>query len=115
VRALKIAFLIISFMSCAQAQDGVALGYITGNSYLKFSKVESNAWVVGVMDGIMAENFSIKKDQNGSWLGRCIEGIPIEQIKAMFEQELQSKPEVWHAPAALVFRSRLEKFCQGRK
>jgi hypothetical protein len=66
------------------------------------------------MDGIMAESTLITKDDKGPWLGRCIDGLSIQQIKAMFEKELSQNPEGWHAPAALIFRSKMQDFCKRR-
>jgi hypothetical protein len=96
------------------AAISVVLGYVTGNDYLKLSEPEQTTWLVGTMDGVMAEDFSVTKPSNGPWLGRCVGSLPINQVKAMFDQELKSKPESWHAPAAFIFRQRMERFCRGR-
>ena len=89
----------------------VILGYVTGNDYLKLNQHDRMSWLVGAMDGIMAESAIIKKDKDDPWLGRCIRGLELEQIKAMFEKELSENPESWHAPAAFIFRDMMKEFC----
>ena len=112
--ALRSLFLLLMFSSASIAEGGITLGYVTGNSYLKLSESERTSWVIGTMDGIMAESALTTKDLKGPWFGRCIQGLPVSQIKAMFEQELQSHPDSWHAPAAFAFRDRFITFCQSR-
>ena len=104
---------IIFFLTAIQAQ-AITLGYVTGNDYMKMDNDARLAWVIGAMDGIMAESFAHKKDDKGPWLGRCVDGLTTHQIKAMFEKELGNNPEAWHAPGALVFRGKMKKICKGR-
>ncbi len=96
------------------ADEGIALGYVTGNKYMKLSDNERSTWLIGVLDGLMAEDLMLRDDMKGPWVGRCIKGLPTSQIKAVFEKELLAKPESWHAPAAVIFRARMEQFCKGR-
>lgn len=109
-----IACLFAASFSITSAEEGVTLGYITGNKYLDLTETERQGWVVGAMDGIMAESFYILRNTNDSWLGRCIKGLPVKQIKAIFEKELQVRPDGWHAPAAFIFRQEIKKFCDRR-
>jgi hypothetical protein len=96
--------------------EDIGLGYVTGNTYFKMDEESRKWWFVGATDGIMAESISTKNNdfKHATWLGRCIEGLSIEQIKAMFEKELKEKPEAWHAPAALIFHGKMQDFCKGR-
>ena len=94
--------------------NGVILGYATGNHYIKRDNNAKLGWLIGAMDGIMAESLSIEKNKDGPWLGKCIEGISTAQIQAMFEKELKDNPDSWHAPAALIFRDKMKDFCKGR-
>ena len=58
------------------------------------------------IDGIMAESTFKDKSRTGSWLGRCIARYDFEQLKAIFEKELNNNPESWHVPAALILKKR---------
>lgn len=112
--AFKTITVLLVFAGSSLAQDGITLGYVMGNDYLKLSELERTSWVVGAMDGIMSEAAALSKDPKGPWLGRCVKGVPTSQIKAMFEQELQAHPDSWHVPAAFIFRARLSTFCKSR-
>jgi hypothetical protein len=114
----------------ATTAGGVVLAYVTGTKYLQLTPDLRKAWMIGAMDGIMAENLeesrraylehglswekaTEKAANSGPWLGDCIaEGYEIMQIKAMFEKELNRHPESWQAPAALILRQRLLEFCK---
>lgn len=109
----KALFTLLLFLT-ALPVHAVTLGYVTGNDYLKWDDNTRMGWLIGATDGIMAESFLIKKDDNGPWLGRCVDGLTKEQIKAIFEKELSDNPESWHAPAALIFRGKMQDFCKGR-
>jgi len=100
--------------------DVIVLSFFSGNDYLEMSKEIQEAWLYGVMDGIMAESehayaFTPEGNSEGDsvWLGRCIhrKNLPMSQIKAIFEKRLKSKPEEWQAPAAFIFLGRFRDFC----
>lgn len=112
----KISVLVFLLSVFVQPAYSVTMGYTTGTEYVKFSERSRIDWVRGAMDGIMAESTytNISKAEQGTWLGRCIEGLEFEQIKAIFEKELNARPEGWHAPAALSLRGTLAKFCSNR-
>jgi len=105
-------------MLCGKAESGVVLGYITGNDYLRMKVETRQFWLLGAIDGIMAEDLhrqiGSEKPARAPWLGDCIEDLGFMQIRAIFEKELKAKPEAWHAPAAQILRGRLHKFCAGR-
>ena len=105
--------MILLFLPITNTQ-AIILGYITGNDYLRLDDNARLGWLVGVMDGIMADSTMVEKDEKGPWLGRCIDGLSIQQIKAIFEKELNRNPEGWHAPAALSFIGKMREFCKGR-
>jgi hypothetical protein len=117
-------FLLMSLLyTVAHSDDNLTLGYVTGNDYMEMDEKSRTNWLIGVMDGIMAEDLlaqvpspsSDKKEKiKEPWLGRCIEGIPMSQIKAMFEKELKDNPDGWNAPAALIFKTKFNKFCEKR-
>lgn len=111
IRIAVMTFLM--FISALPAQ-AIILGYITGNDYLQLDDNARLGWLVGVMDGIMAESTLITKDDQGPWLGKCIVGLNTQQIKAIFEKKLSENPEEWHAPAAFIFREKMNDFCKGR-
>ena len=108
----------------------VPLGYITGNRYLALPENERLHWFLGVMDGLMAEDFNSessrasRKEKVGVgagvdtdwydllWTARCAERYPIEQLKAIFEKELKENPSSWHAPAAYVARQKIYQICK---
>lgn len=110
-------------------KDGVILGIIQGNDYLKLSENRKTTWIIGVMDGIMAESLEhsrlfISKNKRtgieeaeieGVWLGNCLYVYHVSQIQAIFEKELLKNPEAWSAPAALIFRQRFDKYCSDKK
>jgi hypothetical protein len=104
-----ILLFLVTFLAHAQS-SGITLGYLTCNDYLKLNDNDRIKWLTGAMDGIMAESTYIEKDPKGPWLGRCIDGLSIEQIKAMFEKALNENPEGWHAPAAIIFRDKMHVF-----
>lgn len=110
-----LALLILGATATSSGAFAATLGYVTGNTYLTLDDNSRMGWLIGAMDGIMAEDFSANSRPNEPWLGNCINGFSKEQIKAIFEKELQAKPEAWHAPAALIFRGQLFKFCAARK
>jgi|WetSurMetagenome_2_1015567.scaffolds.fasta_scaffold1004639_1 hypothetical protein len=125
MRQFYISLLLLMSLLCtvAYSDSGVTLGYVTGNDYMKMDENSKTNWLIGVMDGIMAEDLlsqshspsSDKKEKiKEPWLGRCIKGIPISHIKAMFEKELKDNPDGWHAPAALVFKKKFKQFCEKR-
>ena len=124
-RVLTAASLIFVLSEMANA---VALGYMTGNKYQKLSEQERLYWFIGVIDGLAAEQLVSPKSSSGSknsdgndnapdslWISECMGQFPIEQLHAIFEKELRETPESWHAPAALVARSRFEKMCGAAK
>jgi len=112
----KISILVLLLSVFVQPAYSVTMGYTTGTEYFKFNEKSRIDWLIGAMDGIMAEStyINISKAERGTWLGRCIEGLEFEQIKAIFEKELNTKPEEWHAPAALILRGTLARFCIKR-
>jgi hypothetical protein len=60
------------------------------------------------------ENYLVKLNE-AIWLGKCIGSYTRPQIKAIFEKELLKNPESRHAPAALIFRQRFDKYCSDKK
>jgi hypothetical protein len=117
-----------SVVVLSEIANAVAIGYTSGNEYLKLSEQEKIYWFVGVIDGLAAEQLLSPKNSPGSknsdgkddlsdslWISECISRFPIEQLHAIFEKELKDNPESWHAPAALVARSRFEKMCGAAK
>jgi hypothetical protein len=124
--SVLIAAHLIFFLS--EIANAIALGYMTGNEYLKLSERERVYWFIGVIDGLAAEQLLSPKKNSGSknsdgkddpsdrvWISDCISRFPIEQLHAIFEKELKETPESWHAPAALVARGEFEKMCQRGK
>lgn len=111
VLLLACTFLLTTMLPISLPAEGIVLGYVTGKTYRALDDGARMGWLVGVMDGIMAEDFTINSPSKGSWLGKCVEELDKEQLKAIFEKELQAKPEAWHAPAALIFRATLSRFC----
>ena len=111
---IRISIIVIAIWTFTVPAHAIVLGYVTGNDYLKFDNENRVVWLIGVMDGIMAESTIIKKDDKGPWLGRCIDGLSKDQIKAMFEKELTQHPEGWHAPAGIIFRVKMKDFCKDR-
>jgi hypothetical protein len=109
-----IVALIALFPLVILAESGVMLGYVTGNDYLELDDNYRMGWLIGAMDGIIAESVITEKDADGPWLGRCVAKLSLGQIKAMFEKESRDNPEGWHAPAAIVLRSKMQDFCKGR-
>jgi hypothetical protein len=111
-----LSFIIFLCITTTLHADGIFLGYATGHAYLKMGEESRQWWLIGATDGIIAESIHAKSIDvtKGHWLGRCIEGLSIEQIRAMFEKELKEKPEAWHAPAALIFYGKMQDFCKGR-
>src|SRR5215204_4020834 len=89
----------VSLCSLSEAAKGVTMGYETGTSYLKLPDNLRGMWMVGAIDRIIAETFenSGKKAAAGTWLGDCIAGHEVMQIKAVFEKELNRQPESWQA------------------
>lgn len=67
--------------------------------------------MLGAIDGIIAESLSTDKDALGSWLGDCLKSFELPQTKAIFEKELKENPEEWHAPAAIILKSKFEEIC----
>ena len=106
---LSIMFLLVSLNA-----NAVVLGFVTGSDYIKMKTDAQTSWVVGVMDGIMEESISQKPGALEPWLGSCVKRHDWQQLKALFEKELNANPESWHAPAALIYRSTINKFCNGR-
>lgn len=101
----------ILFLLLSMNANAVILGYITGSDYVKMNSQAKSNWIVGVMDGIMAESLSSKSDALGPWLGRCVKKHDMQQLKAVFEKKLNNNPESWHIPAALVYQSTIKEFC----
>jgi len=48
------------------------------------------------------------------WTARCAARHPIAQLKAVFEKELQDKPDSWHAPAAYIARGKIYEMCKKK-
>lgn len=124
VKALKVLTAVLVVVVLSETANAIALGYITGNDYLKLSKQEQIHWFVGVIDGLTAEQIfspnsrttSTTEDEKNDpldppWISKCMSQFPIEQLHAIFEKELKAEPERWHVPAALVARSSLKEMC----
>ncbi len=107
-----ISLLVLIPILAALPEDAVILGYISGNDYLELDSDARTGWLIGVMDGIMAESLVAEKDSDSPWLGNCVDGLAVDQIRAIFEKELTGNPESWHAPAALIFRAMMQDFCK---
>lgn len=103
-------FLIILLL--AGSVSAVSLGYVTGNDYIKMKGNDKSAWLVGAIDGIIAESISNSRETT-PWLSSCIAQHELNQIKAIFEKELDENPESRHAPAAFIFRKRIADFCSA--
>ncbi|MFC3853506.1 hypothetical protein ACFOSD_11725 [Salinispirillum marinum] len=106
---MKIAIFCLTLLisNCVIA---VSLGYVTGDDYFRMSENEKSAWLAGVSDGIIAESLT-SSSLEIPWLSSCIAIYEFQQIKAIFEKELNDNPEVWHAPAAFIFRKKIKDFC----
>ena len=53
---LSLLLLMTLLCTVALSDDGITLGFITGNNYIKVDENSKFGWIVGVMDGIMAED-----------------------------------------------------------
>jgi hypothetical protein len=111
---VQVIWVLILVACPLHAEDGVTLGYITGNDYLAMPESGRIAWLVGAFDGLMAESVAVAKDPKGPWLGRCLKGIPANQAVAMFDKYLRDNPSSWHAPAAFMLRDSMVAFCKRR-
>lgn len=96
----------------AYSEGGVVLGFITGNKYMDMNENDKVVFIVGAMDGIMVKSLEYDKEKKEPWLGTSVKGITIAQIQAVFEKELKENPEWWHAVAAMIFRSKMIKYCK---
>ena len=114
----------------SNSADGVIIGAVTGNKYKRMSSEQQELWFVGALDGMMAESFGlfgvllrsnmlaetpeyyVSHRGYDSWLGDCLGKYDIKQIQAVFEKQLEAKPEAWHAPAALIAREVIIGFCR---
>ena len=82
----NILYTIILFFLFANVSLAVKLGYITGNKYQELSEADQTTWVVGVLDGIIAEDTFKRKSGDASipWLSNCYDSgyelIPFEEI-----------------------------------
>lgn len=111
---MKITNALALLLLLSTTANAIVLGFITGSDYVKMDRQSQYSWVYGAMDGIMAESVSANFDPLGPWLGQCISKHDFEQLKVIFEKELNGNPESWHAPAALVLQSSLNKFCSSK-
>ena len=110
----NILYTIILFFLFANVSLAVKLGYITGNKYQELSEADQTTWVVGVLDGIIAEDTFKRKSGDASipWLSNCYDsGYELIQIKAIFEKYLKENPESWTAPAAFILRQQIYSSC----
>ena len=107
----KLIFFVAFFFSCNV--NSVVLGYITGTDYLKLNKESQTSWVMGSIDGMLAQSIR-SKSQNFELISFCIKKYEFEQLFAVFENDLKSEPESWHAPAAFTLKTSLEKFCANK-
>lgn len=129
VSRLTTAFLLALVLT--ESSLAVPLGYVSGNNYLEFSEQERTVWFMGFMDGLMAEDFHSKPqvtfkddanlDMRGEdywldrlWTSRCAARHPITQLKAVFEKELNDRPDTWHAPASFIARGKIYEMCKKK-
>ena len=82
---------------------------LTGNEYRNLNSRDRLTWTVGVADGILT-NYVIEVKKTSPF-AECLGKLEREQIRAIFEKELESNPESWHFPAAFTFYSTFKKFC----
>lgn len=111
---ITIAVFMVFALPCVYSSEGVTLGYLTGNGYMSLSKDDRTSWAMGVADGIMAEAAMAAKSLDGSWLGKCLRGIPSSQLQAMIDNYITNDPQSWQAPAAFIVRGKLAEFCKTR-
>ena len=97
------------------AAESISLGMVTASQYLKDNENDKVTYLIGVIDGISIEAFKSANKAETPWLAKCIESLEISQVKTVFEKRLHEKPEARNAPAALIFRDAMEKFCEKRK
>jgi len=110
----RAALCLVCGLVFSEPSTGVVLGYVTGNDYLALPDEARMGWLIGALDGMMAESIALEKDSNGPWLGRCVRSFDNSQIKAIFEKQLAANPESWHAPAAMILRGRLWEVCNSK-
>ena len=68
MRQFYISLLLLMSLLCtvAHSDDGVTLGYVTGNDYMKMDENSRTNWLIGVMDGIMAEDLFAQAPSSSS-------------------------------------------------
>lgn len=119
MKSILILFGIIILLECGSpattGAESVLLGIITGSQYLKDNANDRVNYLIGVIDGILIEAFKRGNKAETPWLAKCIENLEISQVKGVFEKRLNDKSETLQAPAALIFRDAMEKFCEKRK
>lgn len=93
--------------------SAVVLGYVTGSDDMKLGSEQRMNWLIGALDGMMAESAAVTKNAKGPWVGRCVGNMENSQVRTIFERELAAKPESWHAPAAFILRASLQAACKS--
>lgn len=113
VGTVPLAIVAVAAGIVPQQSLAIVLGYLTGNDYMRLSGERRRDWLIGALDGMMAESVAVTKDPGGPWIGRCVGKMDNSQAQAIFEKEMAAKPESWHAPAAFILRASLHASCNS--
>ena len=82
---------------------------LTGNEYNKLKNNERIIWIIGVTDGLITEHLMATLEQPP--LAKCLGELEWEQMRAIFEKNLNANPERWHFPASFSFNQTFKKYC----
>lgn len=113
---MKIRYAVVVLLLCgiaygvgrAQSMVFVPRGFYTGNTYREMPAIGKLAYTTGMIDGLLlARVFGA----DTAWIGKCTDGMQNLQIKAMFDRQLEAKPEQWHQGANQIMKDALLNRC----
>lgn len=95
----------------AQSMVFVPQGFVTGNQYRQLPIRERLAYTTGLIDGLLLSPAFGAPRSHTAWIGECIHGMQNPQIQAMFDRQLEAKPEQWHGGANIIMKDALLNRC----
>ena len=99
--------------SSATAPSQIGPGFVTGNIYRKMSSTDREAYAAGMIDGLLGAALFRAPRAETQWLIDCTVGMELEQVVAIFEKDLESRPEHWHEPGNFLFLNAFVRACPG--
>lgn len=110
----KVIIVVLSLIAWnANAPIYIPNGFLSGNGFLARSEIERHAYVIGLLDGLLAAPMMGGDQAMAARLKSCVDPMNSAQILAIFENYLRGNPQIWHYDAQVLFWNAMSGACPG--